>query len=100
MTGFFGERRPLNAIEITYLFKNIECNSMGKAMMMGFAQVAKTAEVKDYFQRGKRISSKQMEIFSSILIEDDLPAPMSWDSHVTASTVSSFSEKLMMFHTA
>lgn len=39
-----------------------------------------------------------VEIFSKRLIDDDLPAPMMSDSHVTDSTVAPFSNKLMMFH--
>lgn len=100
LTGFFGQRRPLHAIEITHLFSNVQTNSIGKVMMLGFAQVAKDSEVKNYMVRGKQIANKHMEIFSSILVEEDLPAPMSWDSHVLDSTVSPFSDKLMMFLTA
>ncbi|MEW9673309.1 DUF3231 family protein [Ammoniphilus sp. 3BR4] len=99
LTGFFGERRPLIATEITHLFNNVHTNAMGKGMCLGFAQTAKTQEIKDYMVRGMKIAQKHMEILQSILAESDLPAPVSWDQHVMDSTVPPFSEKLMMFHT-
>lgn len=92
-------KRPLTAIEITHLFINIQTNAMGKAMMMAFAQVCKNEDVRQFFVEGKGISNKHVKKFSSTLTNEDIPAPMSWDSHVTDSTVSPFSDKLMMFHT-
>lgn len=100
LTGFFGDKRPLTAIEVTHLFLNTQTNAMGKAMMMGFAQVASSSDVKDFMQRGKAISSKHMSLFGDTLTKEDLPAPMSWDANVTDSTTAPFSDKLMMFHTA
>lgn len=49
--------------------------------------------------KGKEISRKHLELFASILTQDDPPAPMEWDLEVTDSTMSPFSDKLMMFHT-
>lgn len=88
LTGFLRERRPLSVIEITHLFMNAQTNALGKALMMGFAQVSKDTKVKKVFIRGKDIAHKHMKIFSSLLVEEDLPAPMSWDANVTDSTVS------------
>ncbi|MDQ0233469.1 DUF3231 family protein [Metabacillus malikii] len=93
------EKRPLTAIEITHLFINVQTNALGKAMMMAFAQVCKNEDVKEYFLSGKGISTKHLTKFSKILSDEDLPAPMAWDSHITDSTVAPFSDKLMMFHT-
>ncbi|WP_436371586.1 DUF3231 family protein [Cytobacillus sp. BC1816] len=92
-------KRPLTAIEITHLFINIQTNAMGKAMMMAFAQVCKNEDIRHFFVEGKGISNKHIKKFGSILTNEDIPAPISWDSHVTDSTVSPFSDKLMMFHT-
>lgn len=97
---FLGQhKRPLTAIEITHLFNNIQTNALGKTMMMAFAQTCENEEVKHFFIRGKQIAKKHMEKFSSILIEEDIPAPMSWDTHVTESIVPPFSDKLMLFQT-
>jgi len=98
LSGFFREKRPLTTVEITHLFMNVQTNAIGKALMMGFAQVAKDQEVERYFLRGKQIAQKHMDLFSDILKKEDLPAPMSWDTTVSDSTISPFSDKLMMFH--
>ncbi|WP_176764583.1 DUF3231 family protein [Natribacillus halophilus] len=99
LRGFLGERRALTAVEITHLFENVETNTLGKALMMGFAQVAKDPKVKKYFVRGKEIAHKHIEVFGSLLKEEDLPPPMGWETNVTDTTVSPFSDKLMTFHT-
>ncbi|WP_047154172.1 DUF3231 family protein [Aneurinibacillus tyrosinisolvens] len=99
LQGFFGDQRPLNAIEITHLFGNIQKNTLGKALLIGFAQVARTKEVREYMLRGKEIAMKHIEVFSSTLRDEDLPAPMPWDDLVTDSTMPPFSDKLMMAHT-
>jgi hypothetical protein len=92
-------KRPLTSIEITHLFINIQTNAMGKAMMLAFAQVCKDKDVKQFLVEGRGISNKHLKKFSSTLTDEDLPAAMSWDSHVMDSTVAPFSDKLMMFHT-
>ena len=45
------------------------------------------------------MATKHVEVFGSLLTKDDLPSPVTWDAEVTQSTVSPFSDKLMMFHT-
>lgn len=99
LKGFFGEKRPLAGIEITNLFSNFQRNAFGVATILGFSQVAQSKEVAEYFVRGKDIAKKHCEIFASILKEDDLPVPMTWDTGVTSSTNYTFSDKLMMFYT-
>ncbi|RXT02821.1 DUF3231 family protein [Ammoniphilus sp. CFH 90114] len=99
LTGWFGNRRPLNGIEISNITFNMNKTVMGKAMVLGFGQVAQSKDVREYLMRGTQLSSKHLEIFSSLLHEDNLPSPPSWDSEVTNSTISPFSDKLIMFHT-
>ncbi|WP_347552967.1 DUF3231 family protein (plasmid) [Pseudalkalibacillus hwajinpoensis] len=100
LTGWFGDRRPLLGIEITNLTTNIERNAIGKAIIIGFSQVTRSKEVRKYMERGRDISQKHIEIFSSILGEEHLPAPMTLDHQVTDSTAPPFSDKLLMFHIA
>lgn len=99
LTGWFGNRRSLVSLEITNLYDNIQRNALGIAALIGFSQVAKSKNVAQYMVRGKEIAAKHVEIFGSILREDDISVPITWDSEVTTSTVSPFSDKLMMFHT-
>ncbi len=98
LAGLFGPTRPLNALEITHLFSNIQTNALGKGLIMGFGQTARNREVREYFLRGKEIATKHYETFSAKLRDDNLPTPMSWDHDVMASTVPPFSDKLMMYH--
>ena len=98
LTGFFGKKRALNAVEITNIYLNIQRNHLGKALVMGFAQVAQSQKVRQFMERGKDISHKHVKIFSDYLLQTDLPVPISHDHDVTDSTEQTFSDKLMMFH--
>ncbi|SFA71574.1 Protein of unknown function [Bacillus sp. UNCCL13] len=98
LPGFFGEKRSLSTIEITHLFNNVQTNAIGKTLIIGFAQVAEKEEVVNFLLRGKAIAQKHVDVFSKILTENDLPAPMLWDAAVTDSRDRVFSDKLIMFH--
>lgn len=93
-----GTERPLLAVEISNLIFNLHRNTVGKALIIGFSQVAKSKEVRQFFDRGRDIAKKHIDVFSSVLSKEDLPVPMTWDAEVTACTESPFSDKLMMFH--
>ncbi|TYR81341.1 DUF3231 family protein [Priestia megaterium] len=98
LTGWFGKRRPLNSIEISNIYFSMIRNILGKALVTGFGQVARSQEVCNYMIRGRDISAKHIEIFGSVLSEDHLPPASKWDAEATDSTVAPFSDKLMMFH--
>ena len=49
-------------------------------------------------KRGAEISKKHIKIFSDILLDNDIQAPLSSDSAITDATTPPFSDKLMMFH--
>src|SRR3954451_22459339 len=65
--------------------------------MMAWSQVTQSKEVRQFMIRGKEIAHKHAKVFRSVLEEDDLPVPMSWDTEVTDSKIAPFSEKLLMF---
>jgi hypothetical protein len=98
LSGFIGDKRPLNTREIGYLYLNIQTNLLGKALLLGFAQVAVDKKVQEFIVRGMKIAGKHAEIFCDFLKQEDLPAPMSWYSEITTSTEPPFSDQLMMFH--
>ncbi|HZG85357.1 DUF3231 family protein [Paenibacillus sp.] len=98
LAGFLGEIRPLNALEITHIFSNIQTNALGKALVMGFSQVARSDELREYFIRGREIATKQYEVFSNMLKRENLPSPMSWDHDVMDSQTPPFSDRLMLYH--
>lgn len=96
--GFFGDVRPLQAMEITHLYDIIENDSVSKAVLIGFSQVAQMDKVKHYFLKGKEIAHKHYDICTKLLEHEDLSSPAILDPLVTTSTTPPFSDKLMMFH--
>lgn len=95
--GWFSEKRSLNVMEITGLYYNLERNTLGTALITGFSQVARSKEVRQYMSRGRDISKKHAQVFSTLLTDDYLAAPATWDVQPTDSTDSPFSDKLMMY---
>jgi hypothetical protein len=95
--GVLREKRPLLAIEISNLHECILVSALEKALLMGFTQVSARQEVREYFLRGKHIATKQIEVLSSFLHEDDLTSPLTFDGEVMDATEAPFSEKLVMF---
>lgn len=98
LTGWFGNRRPLNAIEISGICFNMQKSAVKVVLELGFSQVATSKELRQYFHRGAKICEQQFETLNSILAEDHLPAPRKWSSEITNSTKPPFSDKLMLFH--
>ena len=98
LAGWFGNQRPLNAIELASTYFNLIHNQLGRSMALGFAQVAKSKQVKNYMTRGIEIADKHIEVFGSLLSEDHLPVASAWDALPTESTVPTFSDKLIMYH--
>ncbi|MBD1383119.1 DUF3231 family protein [Metabacillus arenae] len=96
---FFGEKRPLIALEAANLYANIQRNALGSATLVGFSQVAKSKDVTQFLLRGIDIAKKHIKLFANKLEDSDLPVPISWNADVTKSTTYTFSEKLMMFYT-
>jgi len=93
-----GNKRALIAIEISHLFRNIQTNAVGKALITGFSQVAKSKQVKQFMLNGNNIATSHVEAFSTILRGDGIPASVSWDVAVMNSSVAQFSDKLMLYH--
>jgi hypothetical protein len=98
LNGFFGNVRPLQALEIAHLYDNIENDAVSKAVLIGFSQTTQTEQVRAYFLRGKEIAAKHYEIFNKTLEEENLSSLPILDPFVTTSTFPPFSDKLMMAH--
>jgi hypothetical protein len=98
MVDFFGEKRAMLAREVTHIFSNFLSFIMEGALASGFNQVCTTKEVVDFMSRAREMSAKLVKKFSILLADEGIPIPCASDSFVTDSTVSPFSEKLMMFH--
>jgi len=98
LRGFLGERRPLSVLEIMNCFYNLQTTEIVKTLLLGFAQVAETKAAKDFFGRGRLIAQRQADWFRSTLSDEDLSAASPWNTYVSDSTTSPFSDKLMLFH--
>lgn len=96
LDGIRGHKRPLNAIELSEIFFNIERNYFSVIVMLGFAQILDDKALKDLAVRGKKISEQQIELFNSLLMQEDLLGTVTVSMEVTDSTVSPFSEKLIL----
>ncbi|WP_391795998.1 DUF3231 family protein, partial [Streptomyces sp. NPDC014727] len=98
--NLLSDKRPLNAIEISHLYLNIQTNHIGMKISLAFAQTSPLKEVQDFLLTGKEISKKHMKIFMDSLLGCDIEAPMSPDHGISDSTTQTFSDKLIMFHMA
>ncbi|MGG3563097.1 DUF3231 family protein [Neobacillus rhizosphaerae] len=97
LTGWLGDRRPLNAIEIGDITFNMLKMHLHAALKVGFIQVAQSKEIRQHFMRGLDIANKHIKIFESVFKEDKLNSPISWQSMITNSTSMTFSDKYMMY---
>ncbi|MDN3015857.1 DUF3231 family protein [Paenibacillus sp. BSR1-1] len=97
LTGWLGDRRPLNAIEIGDITFNVLKMQLHAALKVGFVQVAQSKEVRQHFKRGLDIANKHIQIFESVFKADKLNSPTSWQSMITNSTSITFSDKYMMY---
>lgn len=96
--GFFGKGRRLAATEIIGLSLDLKKNIMSKTLSIAFSQVANEQDVKKFLMKAQNTTNDQIQSFSKLLHEDNLPVPTSWESEVTNSKVSPFSDRLMIYH--
>ncbi|MBP1990022.1 DUF3231 family protein [Paenibacillus eucommiae] len=96
--GLLGGHRPLNVLDMTNIYFNLIQNQLGRTLLMGFSQVARSQQVRDYLVRGRNIADKHVEIFGSTLSKEYLPSASTWDVLPTASKIAPVSDKIMMFH--
>lgn len=96
----FGDKRSLNSIELTEIFFNTERNYFSILLCMGLLQVVKDKEIHTYIKDGKAISEKQIRVFNNILMKEELLGNVPLAMEVTDSTVSPFSDRLIvtLFH--
>jgi len=96
VTDVFGKRRPLNTIESGHIFYNLNKSMVIKAMIMGFIQVTKNPSVSSLLEKSIQVKNKHIDVFSSLLTKDNLHIPKSVETEVTNSTVSPFSDRLIL----
>lgn len=94
--GGFGKKRPLNVIEITEIFFNVERNYFSIILCMGLLQAVKDKEIHHFIADGKKISEKQINTFNDLLEREELLGIVSTSVDVTDSQVNPFSDRLLL----
>lgn len=98
LAGWFGDIRPLSCIEITDLYFNLKKSILAKAFTIGFSQVVENKKVRKFLLDAMETKDKHIKSFYEVLNQEHLPAPPTFDAEVSNSTISPFSEKLIMFY--
>lgn len=98
LNGWFGEIRPLHAMEITHLYDNIENNITSKALLLGFYQTVRDEKIKALFKRGLDMTDKAVKQCMEKLHVENLATPTYLDHLVTTSNYPPYSDKIMLFH--
>jgi hypothetical protein len=95
LSKWFEPKRPLNVLELSEMFYNVERNYFGLILLMGFIQVVKDKEIQKFLIKGKELALKQIQFVNNKFIKDDLLGSIMVNSEVSTSTVSPFSERLI-----
>ncbi|MCH6269015.1 DUF3231 family protein [Neobacillus citreus] len=98
LNGYFGEVRPLQALEIIHLWDNIETNTTSMALLLGFHQIVKDEKIKALFKRGLNMTDKAVKQYKEKLHIEQIQSPAYLGHLVTTSTYPPFSDKIMLFH--
>lgn len=96
-TGWFSERRPLNVSEINQIEFNYRGSEMQREFLRSFAKLSPTKELSAHFERGAEMLQKHLEVFQSLLSDHDLPQIPTWEGELINTTVSPFSDRLMLY---
>ena len=98
LTGWLSKRRPINAIEISGVYLNLQKTMMKTVLEMGFGQVSQSKEVREFMRKARKLCNKHFETLSSVFRQESLHIPRGFETEVTDSTIPPFSDKLMLFH--
>ncbi|WP_083391587.1 DUF3231 family protein [Halobacillus karajensis] len=94
---WFADGRPINAQEIGQIVYNYRAKEVHKEFIKGTAQVTKSKQLKEHFERGVEIYQKHLDILQSILSKNHLPKLPTWENEVLETTIFPFSYRLMHF---
>lgn len=57
-SGWLSKQRPINAIEISGVYLNIQKTMVKMVLELGFSQVSQSKEVRDYMKKAKKVCDK------------------------------------------
>ncbi|KAA0547468.1 DUF3231 family protein [Bacillus sp. BGMRC 2118] len=95
--NFFNDNRELTAREANELHKNVFMNYIGKNLLIGFIQSTSNQQLMSLLQHGKKLSLNIIDKLGDILVQNDLPISMTWDTNVLDGNTSPFSDKLISY---
>jgi hypothetical protein len=95
--NFFNDNRELTAREANELHKHVFINYIGKNLLIGFFQSTSNLQLKALLQHGKELALDIIDKLGHILVLNDLPISMTWDTNVLDGQTAPFSDKLMTF---
>lgn len=99
VTDVFGKRRKMNTVEAGNVFFNLEKSKIMKAFILASQQVCKDKDILNFFEKFIEALNDHIGTFTNLLINEDLTTGSTFDTEVTDSAISPFSEKLIMYHT-
>jgi hypothetical protein len=100
LSNLIGHRKPLNGFEISHIYFNLQKTNMAATLLLGFSQVTQSKKIHEIITRILDTAVKHSDLFQSILKEDHIDLPRTWENEVTNSKTPPFSDKLMMSHAA
>lgn len=83
--------------EILYIFP-CYYSIMPKTLSIAFSHVAQSGEVRKFSKDSQDTADSQIKSLNKILKNDNLPSTPSFETEITTSQVSPFSDRLMMYH--
>jgi hypothetical protein len=97
LAGWWGEQRPVNSIEIDSLIFSLRGAILAKTIYMMLSQIAKDSKVQKFCHRGMEVTKKRVEKIQSLNTAENLPFQATYETELTDSSISPFSERLIMF---
>lgn len=96
LSKWLEQKRPLNVIELSEMFFNVERNYFGLVLLNGFIQVTNDETIQKFLIKGKDLALKQISFLNEKMIKEDLMGSIMVNSEVSTSTVSPFSDRLII----
>ncbi|ARU60740.1 hypothetical protein CBW65_06290 [Tumebacillus avium] len=96
LAGMFGNKQPLNVLEVSHLFINSIRNQLGTLLLTGLIQTVQEPEIREYLLKGKQLAREIAGIFDSVTKEAELPPSALVSVEVTDSTEPPFSDRLIL----
>lgn len=94
--NLFGENRPLSVPEVFQLTSNYLSTEVFRELLRSFS-TTKQPELREHFERGKKICSKHLETIQEKLDKDELPQLPTWETEIDTEEGPPFSDRLMLF---